>query len=204
MSQSSRKQRSFDHAIEHLIADRQSDSFCREDNCERLDVHKPGPGNCIKRRGGESLYRTRSKRFPGQPWRAYCQEALRESAYAATSGSEPRNFATILGIVENDYGSCCDRSLHRQLLQLRDGGRIVRLDFRGKIHAYLRAGSRLINEPALVLEQILDLQANDWYEAGFHNRSRKPYLGSVDSDLSVKHGRSAPPSLEDVYELPAA
>jgi hypothetical protein len=33
------------------------------------------------------------------------------------------------------------------------------MDFHGKIHAYVRAGSRLINDPDLVLEQIIEMNA---------------------------------------------
>lgn len=63
----------------------------------------------------------------------------------------------VLSAVENDYGTCCTRSLHRHLNTLRDQGQIIRMAFsEQRVHAYLRAGSRLVNDPDLVLEQILD------------------------------------------------
>jgi hypothetical protein len=132
---------------------------CRDENCERLDVHEPGAGRCMKRWGREILYRTRSRRFHDEPWRAHHFGALRESVYNATSTVQPRTFSLILGIVENDYGSCCPRSLHRHLASLRSGGSVIRMDFTGRLHAYLRAGSKLVDEPDLVLEQIIDLHA---------------------------------------------
>ena len=136
------------------------DEICRDERCERLDIHVCGPSACLRGRGGrESLYRTRSRKFAGQPWRAYNADALRVSVFNAVSFYEPRNFATILSQVENDYGSCCERSVHRHLGSLRQIGTIVRMDFKGRLHAYLRAGSRMLHEPDLVLEQILDLHA---------------------------------------------
>jgi hypothetical protein len=132
---------------------------CREETCERLDLHAPGPGNCIKRVGRERLYKTRSEKFGAEPWRVHNFEALHESVYHATSTIQPRNFALVLSHVENDYGSCCGRSVHRHLIMLRDEGRVIRMDFAGRITAYLKQGSRLANDPALVMEMIIDLHA---------------------------------------------
>jgi hypothetical protein len=139
--------------------------ICRDERCELLDVHVSG-AHCVKLRGRESLYRTRSRRHATQPWRAYSYEALHESVYTAVSLTEPRSFAMVLSFVENDYGTCCERSVHRHLSAWRLSGEIVRLDFKGRIHAYLRAGSRLIRDPELVLEQIIDVHAEamSWAE----------------------------------------
>lgn len=133
-----------------------SAELCQEDNCERLDVHKPGDGCMIVRRR-ESAFRTRSRKFAGEPWRAYCHEALRDCVLGAVSSAEPRNFSMIFSMVESDYGSCCDRTVHRHLAMLRSFGKIVRMDFDGRIHAYLLAGSRLLDDPDYVYEQIIDL-----------------------------------------------
>lgn len=139
--------------------------ICRDERCEMLGIHVVGPC-CVKLKGRESLYRTRSRRHAEQPWRAYNYEALHESVYNAISLTEPRNFSTIVSIIENDYGTCCERSVHRHLQAWRTSGEIVRMDFRGRIHAYLRAGSRMIAEPDLVLEQIIDVhtEAMLWAE----------------------------------------
>ena len=147
------------------------DEVCRDERCELLGVHIRGE-HCVKLRGRESLYRTRSRRHATQPWRAYNYEALHESVYNAVSLTEPRNFGMVLSLVENDYGTCCERSVHRHLGTWRQSGGIVRLDFNGRIHAYLRAGSRLIADPDLVLEQILDVHAEamSWAEGTGTNR----------------------------------
>ncbi len=149
----------FDFANDHQIdVVAVGSDVCRDERCDVLSVHIQGP-HCVKMRGRETLYRTRSRRHATQPWRAYSYEALHESVYNAISVVEPRNFGTVLSIVENDYGTCCERSVHRHLKTLRHTGEIVRMDFKGRIHAYLRAGSRMISDPILVLEQIIDLHA---------------------------------------------
>lgn len=124
--------------------------LCRDDRCERTEVHL-----CHKLNGRLSNgKRVRSRRWSAEPWRLNCSDALKACVLAAVSAVEPRNFATVLSFVENDYGSCCPRSVHRHLAQLRFERSIVRLDFRGNIHAYLKAGSRLISDPDTVAEQV--------------------------------------------------
>lgn len=140
------------------VVDATGVGVCRDERCELLGVHVQGP-SCIRLRGREALHRTRSRKHATQPWRAYNADALRECVRNAVSFVEPRNFSTVLSAVENDYGTCCERSVHRHLGSLRHSGAIVRMDFKGRIHAYLRAGSRLIRDPQLVLEQIIDLHA---------------------------------------------
>ena len=132
------------------------DLLCRDERCLRPELHF---AHRVRGRLAVSDSRTRSKRYAHQPWKAHSYEALRESVFSAVSSIEPRNFLTILREVENDYGSTCGRSVHRHLSSLRNDGRILRLDFRGRAHAYLRQGSRLAKDPDLVYEQILNLHA---------------------------------------------
>jgi hypothetical protein len=153
------------------------DLICRDETCERLDVHTTGEA-CIfpskefskLRRKLERKMNTRSRRYQDQPWRTYSHEGLRESVLKAVSFVEPRNFSSIVAFVENDYGSCCERSIHRHLGVLRATGQIVRMDFHGKIHAYVRTGSKLVNYPDLVLEQIIELNAG--YGCGRGSRAK--------------------------------
>ena len=135
------------------------DLICRDESCQQLGLHSTDSGCCIRRKGRACDTRTRSRVNAAAPWRANCHSALHESVYTSISGIEPRNFATIIHLVENDYGSCCERTVHRHLERLRIAGKIVRMDFRRRVHAYLRAGSRLIGDPALVFEQVMNLHA---------------------------------------------
>jgi len=147
-------------ALDHI------DEICRDERCTLLGVHLRGK-HCRHHRG-ERSYGTRSRRYAAEPWRVYSYAALHECVFRAVSAVEPRTFSMILRHVEEDYGSCCERSVHRHLHAWRESGEIVRLDFKGRIHAYLRAGSRLISDPGLVLEQILDVHA----EAMAHTQNR--------------------------------
>jgi hypothetical protein len=126
------------------------EQICRDDRCDLDWVH---PSHEILDVDSRAK-RTRIRRWRDQPWRLNCVDALRDSVLTGVSSIEPRNFATVYSFVENDYGSCCPRSVHRHLASLKAGGQIVRLDFRGNVHAYLRAGSRLIRDPDLVMEQV--------------------------------------------------
>lgn len=128
--------------------------ICRDDNCD-LDClhfrHEVPPSIAIR------PPRRKSKGWR-EPWKATCSQALQEATYRAISSYEPRNFSTVLSFIENDYGTCCVRSVHRHLNKLRWAGRIERMDFSSlRIHAYLRTGSRMLRDPDLVLEQILVL-----------------------------------------------
>lgn len=136
--------------------------ICRDEACQELSLHTIHSGACKRRRLNASSSRTRSKIFANEPWRAYCYDALRDSVLGSVSSIEPRSFMTIVNLVENDYGSCCERTIHRHLRLLRSFGKIVRMDFKGRLHAYLRAGSRLLSDRGLVFEQIQTTLSNDF------------------------------------------
>lgn len=134
---------------------------CQDDDCDLDELHPPHPviSPCYRPKP------VRSRRA-NQPWKIPCTEALRDATLRAVSAYEPRNFATILSAVENDYGSCCSRSVHRHLKRLSLSGDIVRMDFgpQMRIYAYLKASSRLIREPGVVLDHILSLYDLSVYE----------------------------------------
>lgn len=126
---------------------------CRSEHCDLEHLH---PEHRVKRkRGGGRISRSVRVLAQTEPWKLPSVEGLREATLRAISSFEPRSFATVLSHVENDYGSCCGRSVHRHLLTLRAQGKIVRLDFNGRLHAYLRTGSRLVTDPSLVLEVLM-------------------------------------------------
>lgn len=168
------------NSVLHVGAMETADEICRDERCQLLGLHIRGP-RCIKTRGREALFSTRSRRHATQPWRAYSYDALHESVFGAVSSTEPRTFAMILAYVENDYGSCCERSVHRHLAVWRQSGEIVRLDFKSRIHAYLRAGSRLIKDPDLVFEQILDVHAEAMLWAENHPAWKRRNGGTSDA-----------------------
>ena len=129
--------------------------ICRDENCpharDREGIHL---AHHVRKRSDPV--------FGPDPWRQQCSSALRESVLSAVSVAEPRIFTTILQLVENDYGSVLGRSVHRHLKFWRECGEILRLDFPGRRYAYLRKGSRLVNDPGLVYEQIMALHAEAW------------------------------------------
>lgn len=139
--------------------DDDADRYCRDDNCDLDELHLCHwvPTPCERR----AL--SRAPAALDQPWKIASAEALREATLRAVSAYEPRNFATILNHVQNDYGSCLSRSVHRHLIALRNSGQIVRMGFDRytRIYAYLRSHSRLVAHPDLVLDQILSLQGID-------------------------------------------
>ena len=137
--------------------------LCRNDACRVEGVHLAGDNCRTGREVGvrcKSEFRTRSRRYAAAPWKAGYTPALRESVLSAVSKWEPRTFGMVVSYVENDYGSCCERSVHRHLSALRAMGEIIRLDFKYRIHAYLAKGSRLAKEPEVVFDQILDMYSS--------------------------------------------
>lgn len=133
--------------------------LCRNDACRVDGIHLIGSMCRTGREVGvrcKAEFRTRSRVYAAAPWKAGYTPALRDSVLSAVSKYEPRTFGMVVSYVENDYGSCCERSVHRHLAALRAEGEIIRLDFEHRIHAYLAAGSRLAADPDLVYDQIID------------------------------------------------
>lgn len=129
---------------------------CRDDNCDLDELHPVHDIHLVPRRRPPSR-----RTFQGfEPWKVTCSDALRDSTLRAVSAHEPRSFSTVLSHVQEDYGSCCPRSVHRHLVRLRVAGDIVRMEFgpHRRICAYLKSGSRLVREPSLVLDHILSFR----------------------------------------------
>ncbi len=141
------------------------DLLCRDDQCVQLGVHTIDSGCCLRSKGPtrrqRGYYHSKSRVNAATPWRIYCYDALNESVYNATSLVEPRHLQAVARYVLDDYGTCCERTIQRHLAALRESGRVVRMDFCKRVHAYLRAGSRLLNDPDLVFEQIMNLHAGE-------------------------------------------
>src|SRR3990172_3495241 len=129
------------------------DGFCRDENCSRIDLHlvhivemiseQPEPPSLAKR----------------PPWRSPAPKALDHSIAKATSRTYPRHFDAILHEVEADYGDCNPRTVQRGLRKLVERGHILRIDLGRHLYAYVRPGSKLVNDIDLLREQIFDLFA---------------------------------------------
>lgn len=150
-----------------LCVDSLKTVVCRNESCEIKRVHEAR--KCKQLHiiyelpyyetgcGPDNGFQTRSKRHAGKPWQAQNANALRALVYEAVSRTEPRTFQMILNDVRNNYGSCLDRSVYRHLKALQEGGEVVRLSWK-KVHAYLLPGSKLLEDPSLVYEQIRAVQ----------------------------------------------
>jgi hypothetical protein len=73
----------------------------------------------------------------------------------ATSQIYPRHLDAIVRHVHADYGPCTSRAIQRRLVRLVERGHILRIDLGKQLYAYLRPGSKLVNEIDLMREQIL-------------------------------------------------
>lgn len=133
-------------------------NICRHEACPRIGVHDAHPVPAAALRAHARAERVpRYRRYP-KPWQIPSMDGLTEAVYAAVSTYEPRLFIQIYRDVLDSYGACCERAAHRHLVRLRRQGRIVRVDLRVKnLYAYLRAGSRLTNDPDYVCERILEV-----------------------------------------------
>jgi len=121
---------------------------CRDDRCDRLDLHHEHEITHIKKRK-----RVAPSRNPLPAWERPAAGALDHSIAKAVSLTYPRHFSAILQFVENDYGSCCMRMVQRRLRILVQRGHLLRIDLGRRLYAYLRPGSKLVNEIDLMREQ---------------------------------------------------
>lgn len=87
---------------------------------------------------------------------------LMASLTNAVSRYEPKKFADLAKIVENDYGSVgptkatADRVLHRYLARAVETGKILKLEVQDRLFAYLHPRSPLARRPDDVRELLLD------------------------------------------------
>lgn len=126
-------------------------SVCRDERCTKSGIHAPH-----KLRGSSAEARSTKKNFAGKsPWQMSAKKALTNAIAKATSITYPTHFKKLLDDVENDYGVCCDRQVYRALKILVERKQIIKMDLGGNLFAYVRPGSKLVNDPGLVREQIM-------------------------------------------------
>lgn len=123
--------------------------LCRDEACDRIELHLAHEVTCKPVREPWS-------RNPTPKWQRPAPKALDHAIAKATSKTYPRHFGAILQIVESDYGVCIERTVHRRLKRLVQRGHILRIDLGKQLYAYLRPGSPMVNDIALMREQCFD------------------------------------------------
>lgn len=127
---------------------------CRNEHCDRVELH---PAHWLR---GTSEAPEPSSSSAKVPWIRSAPEALDESITRAVSLTYPRVFTTIAQMVEEDYGSCNLRTVHRRLKRLVQRGHLLRIDLGKQLYAYLKPGSSLVNDVDLMREQCFDIFAS--------------------------------------------
>jgi len=123
--------------------------FCRNESCDRLDLHLK---HKVARKPPEPVSHGRNPE-----WLRPAPKALDHSIAKAVSKTYPRHFNAILQVVESDYGSCNYQTVRRHLRRLIERGHVLRIDLGQQLYAYLRPGSPLVNDIALMREQLADV-----------------------------------------------
>lgn len=96
------------------------------------------------------------------PWVLPAPVALDEAILRSVSDVVPRNFSTIINLIENDFGSLGDnrmsgmRRVHRRIRILTNVGSILRIEVWQRMFAYLKPTSRIARD----VEFIRDLMAD--------------------------------------------
>lgn len=144
------------------MLDFDSSSICRSEFCDREDVHAPHVVKC---------QRETMPRSCRAPWTLPAPVALDDAIVRAVSDIQPKNFATLVDDVENDFGSLGHnrqsgmRKLHRRLAQLCDAGRVLKVDVGGMLFAYLKPTSRISRDVEYIREQLREIIHYQSYEA---------------------------------------
>jgi len=123
--------------------------LCRDEACDRIELHLTHKVAC-------KPFREPWSRNQTPKWQRPAPKALDHAIAKATSKTYPRHFGAILQLVEADYGACIERTVHRRLKRLVQRGHILRIDLGRSLYAYLRPGSPMVNDIALMREQCFD------------------------------------------------
>jgi len=123
--------------------------LCRDEACDRIELHLAHEVTTVEPKPAYS-------RGQLPAWKRPAPKALDHAIAKATSKTYPRHFGAILQLVEADYGACIERTVHRRLKRLVQRGHILRIDLGRSLYAYLRPGSPMVNDIALMREQCFD------------------------------------------------
>jgi hypothetical protein len=130
-----------------------ADRLCRDEDCDQLGLHEEHTIKPLRRRA--SMPATYSEDDP--PWRRPAKKALDHSIAKAVLQTYPKPFEVIMRDVEYDYGSCNMRTVQRRLRALVQRGHLLQINLGKRIYAYVRPGSNMLNDHALMREQIESL-----------------------------------------------
>ena len=131
---------------------------CRHELCPREELHAPHVVSASTSASALHQRRQRRPRRPraSQPWLIQDPVGLQAAVYGAIATLEARTFGQIRQHVQDDYGTCSERSVHRHLRRLEAAGQIVRVRFsQSMLAAYVRTGSKLIADPDYLYEEVL-------------------------------------------------
>jgi hypothetical protein len=161
--------------------------LCRDDRCPRTDIHKQHAIN--------DTSRTRSRRRrqlgwvddPLEPMDTSSTkepvDVLEQSVLTVTSQVIPKSKGMILRDLRHDYGFCGDRRLQRCLARMAEKRKLIRIDLSylnngGDLRAYLHLGSRLVDDPLLIYEQL-----TNEFESSAYDHDRAVFERALRSDV---------------------
>ncbi len=125
------------------------DAICRDENCERLDVHykhhvQQPP--CVHHRPSAATTPL---------WQRDDPQALAEAVIRACNA--PTHFQAVMRDVQDDYGACCERTVYRYLAKLVRAGELVKAEVDLAFAVYVRPKSRLLGDLDSLREYMLGL-----------------------------------------------
>jgi hypothetical protein len=130
------------------------DLLCRDDACDQTELH-------YKHRVKHRAEKVASSRSTVAPWLRDAPIALDESITNATSQVYPKPLCVLARDVEQDYGTCCARTVQRRLRRLVEQGHILRLDLGARLYAYMKPGSNMVNADIDLLREQVFAQLAD-------------------------------------------
>lgn len=120
--------------------------WCRAEGCEQVGLHEAhGALDTV-----EKEPKSHSKNVV---WKRPSPRALDHCIAKAVSKTYPRHYDALLQVVVNDYGACNTRTVQRRLRTLVERGHVLRIALGSNLWAYLRPGSKLVNDIDLMREQ---------------------------------------------------
>lgn len=169
-------------------------TLCRDDRCPRTDIHKLHAINDTRRS------RSRRRRKLGwidNPLEPMNVGSLKEpvdvlegSVLAVTSLVIPKSMGMIQRDLAHEYGEVGDRRLHRCLARMAEKRKILRIDLSylnngGDLRAYLHLGSRLVDDPLLIYEQL-----TSEFESSAYDHEKAVYERALQKDRELRAWQS--------------